>query len=60
MTDKERVQLYKLTIDQLTIATWYEKEFREKLGNRGYQKFIDDRLDLMLHLRKLKNEKNEK
>ncbi|MBK9014227.1 MAG: hypothetical protein IPM82_09085 [Saprospiraceae bacterium] len=45
MTDKQREQRIKLMKDQLTIAVWFEKEFKEKLGERGYQEFIDSRLD---------------
>ncbi len=45
MTDKQREQRIKLLKDQLTIAVLFEKEFKEKLGVKGYQAFIDSRLD---------------
>ena len=45
MTDKEREQRIKLLKDQLTIAVMFEDEFKEKLGKKGYQAFIDSRLD---------------
>ena len=45
MTDKEREQRIKLLKDQLTIAVMFEDEFKEKLGEKGYQAFIDSRLD---------------
>ena len=45
MTDKQREQRKKLLKDQLTIAVLFEKEFKEKLGEKGYQAFIDSRLD---------------
>ncbi|MCC6727605.1 MAG: hypothetical protein IT258_24075 [Saprospiraceae bacterium] len=45
MTDKQREQRKKLIKDQLTIAVLFEKEFKEKLGEKGYQAFIDSRLD---------------
>ncbi len=45
MTDKQREQRIKLFKDQLTIGVLFEKEFKEKLGVKGYQAFIDSRLD---------------
>ena len=45
MTDKEREQRIKLLKDQLTIAVMFEDEFKEKLGEKGYQAFIGSRLD---------------
>ncbi len=57
MTDKQREQRIKLLKDQLTIAVWFEKEFKEKLGLKGYQEFIDIRLD---EINRLDNDKNSK
>ncbi len=54
MTDKQIEQRWKLLEDQLTLGVWYEKEFREKLGNKGYQDFIDNIFDEMIFLRKQK------
>ena len=38
------------------MMNWFEEGFRERLGNRGYQEYIDEILDEILNLRKLKNE----
>lgn len=54
MTDKQIEQRWKVLEDQLTLGVWYETAFREKLGNKGYQDFIDTILDEMIFLRKLK------
>jgi hypothetical protein len=57
MTDKQREQRKKLLKDQLTIAVLFEKEFKEKLGEKGYQAFIDSRLD-ELNLLNAKKDRN--
>jgi hypothetical protein len=57
MTEKHREQRIKLLKDQLTIAVWFEKEFKDKLGVKGYQEFIDSRLD---EINRLDNDKNSK
>ena len=56
MTDKQRVQRLKLLKDQLTLAVLFEKEFKEKLGEEGYQEFIDNRLDEINELTPKKND----
>lgn len=57
MTDKQREQRKKLLKDQLAIAVLFEKEFMEKLGEKGYQTFIDSRLD-ELNLLNAKKDRN--
>lgn len=59
MTAKQIEQRLKLLEQQLTLSVWFEKEFREKLGNDGYQHFIDQVLDEMNRLKNLKKKKND-
>ncbi|HFA52229.1 MAG TPA: hypothetical protein ENJ95_24690 [Bacteroidetes bacterium] len=56
MTEKQIEQFEKLFDDQLTLAVWNESDFKEKLGLRGYQDFIDNILDNNFFLRNLKKE----
>ena len=59
MTEKQIEQHLKLLEQQLTLSVWFEKEFREKLGNEGYQQFIDQVLDEMNRLKNLKKKKSD-
>ncbi len=59
MTEKQIEQRLKLLEQQLTLSVWFEKEFREKLGNDGYQNFIDQVLDEMNRLKNLKKKKSD-
>ena len=54
MTERQIKQQEKLLEDQLTLMVWYEKDFKKKLGRKGYQELIDNVLDKKLALRKLK------
>jgi len=56
MTDKQREQRLTLLKNQLTLAVWFEKEFRKKLGEEGYQEFIDTKLDEINKLTARKND----
>ena len=54
MTEKQIEQRKKVLQDQLTLGNLFEDDFRKRLGNKGYQMFIDQILDEILYLRKLK------
>ncbi len=56
MTDTQKELRLKLLKDQLTIAVWFENDFKKRLGGRGYQDFIDSILDEIIILRAIKKD----
>ena len=50
MSDKEILQRIKLIKDQLTIAQIYKADFLKQLGAKGYDDFVNERLEKLKFL----------
>lgn len=56
MTLKEIEQEIDLIKKQLTLLNLYPDDFQRVLGNDGVKSFVDDRLDRLIVLQKLKKQ----
>jgi hypothetical protein len=60
MTEKEIDQLIDLTKKQLTLLNLYPEHFEERLGNKGVEDYVNERLDRLIRLQNLRNQWKQK